>query len=79
MFGSDIRDKDGVAASVSSPDKHTCDRYTELSPLQMMFVELVTSLHARGQTASGLLEELYQRSVVCSWARVPKGSDNNVL
>ncbi|CCM02916.1 uncharacterized protein FIBRA_05030 [Fibroporia radiculosa] len=42
MFGSEIRDKDGVAASV-------------------MFVEMVTSLHAQGKTASSHLQELYTR------------------
>lgn len=42
MFGSEIRDKDGVAASI-------------------IFAELVTGLHAKGETASSHLHELYQR------------------
>lgn len=61
MFGSQIRDKDGVAATVGVPVASRGS--TGLSTLycsQVVFAEMVASLQQSGQTARGFLEGLYK-------------------
>lgn len=62
MFGSQIRDKDGVAATVTwnnliSPG-FPADEY-----LQLVFAELVASLNSEGKTVKSYLQELYTRYI----------------
>jgi phosphomannomutase len=65
MIGSEIRDKDGVAAAVQS-----CSVYFSgegADNFQVFFAELVALLHREGKTASGFLQELYDRCVsICT-------------
>lgn len=61
MIGSEIRDKDGVAAAV-----YSCSVYRsgeDADCFQVFFAELVALLHRKGKTASGFLQELYDRCV----------------
>ena len=61
MFGSEIRDKDGVAATVS------CKRTIGVSQLKgwekLMFAEMATELRSQGSTIHSYLKGLYERCV----------------
>lgn len=59
MFGDEIRDKDGVAATVGVADsaEYTDPRVTS----QMTFVQLVAVLNEQGKTLKGHLQSLYEK------------------
>ncbi|KAH9946369.1 phosphoglucomutase 1 [Epithele typhae] len=65
MFGDQLRDKDGVAASVRTPPSHPLPaRPNSPSPApiaQVAFGELVVRLQQQGKTASSHLRELSER------------------
>lgn len=63
MFGSEIRDKDGVAATVSWLLSYL-DFLTQI--VQMIFAQLAATLRARGVTVHAHLQELYRRWAVLS-------------
>lgn len=58
MFGPMIRDKDGVAAAVSTVSSL---RLKSVTQRQVMFAQMVIELESRGQTAYSYLRKLYQR------------------
>ena len=60
MFGSKIRDKDGVVATVRPPSNRAVTPRSYLYRSQLVFAEIVASLHRSGQTVRGFLDELYQ-------------------
>lgn len=64
MFGCEVRDKDGVAATVS-PHCLWVLVLDMNSREQAVFAELVASLHRQGKTASEYLQELYDRWELC--------------
>jgi phosphoglucomutase len=58
MFGTQIRDKDGVAATVSYFTSVTGTNDSVC--FQVVFAELVASLCAQGKTVNAYLQELYE-------------------
>lgn len=70
MIGSEIRDKDGVAAAV-----WTCPRWRsgeDTDCLKVFFAELVALLHREGKSASIFLQELYERYVSDECGVIPQ-------
>jgi phosphoglucomutase len=59
MFGSEIRDKDGVAATVSL----RIVWLPRLTTYQVSFVSLVLELRNQGMSVAGFLQDLYQTYV----------------
>lgn len=60
MFGSELRDKDGVAASVS-PFSLSLSKLVLMHYAQVVFAEMVAALQRQGKTASTHLKELYEK------------------
>lgn len=61
MFGNEIRDKDGVAATVSF--KGLCRATVQVISLQVTFIQIVAALNVEGKTLTGHLQNLYEKSV----------------
>lgn len=60
MFGSEIRDKDGIAATVSASESTVCHSSWVG---KLMFAEMVTELHDQGSTVQNCLKGLYDKCV----------------
>lgn len=58
MFGSEIRDKDGVSATVSPNASMTCTAHGEV---KLMFAEMTTELRSQGWTVQSYLQGLYEK------------------
>ena len=62
MIGSNIRDKDGISATVRSP--MTSVKSNILTAFQVCFAELAISLHNKGSSVLAYLHDLYRKCVV---------------
>lgn len=66
MFGDEVRDKDGVAATVrrknnSNAILNIADGVFLGNFTQMTFVQLVAALNAQGKTLKGHLQSLFEK------------------